>query len=69
MELISYWQRTVAPYVRARFAGNERGAAVVEYALLVALIAVVAIAALNFLGTSTSDKFSQVGSKVAVAGS
>ena len=35
-----------------------------EYALLVALIAVVCIVAITFLGTSASDKFSTVGSAV-----
>lgn len=39
---------------------DERGASLVEYALLVALIAVVCIAAISLLGTSASDKFSTV---------
>ena len=64
MDIVSYWQRFVAPYIRARFSNNERGAALVEYALLVALIAVVCIAAITILGNSTSNKFSQVGSKL-----
>jgi len=42
-------------------AKTERGASLVEYALLVALIAVVCIAAVTFIGTSANDKFSQVG--------
>jgi Flp pilus assembly pilin Flp len=33
---------------------EERGASLVEYALLLALIAVVAIGALTFLGSSTN---------------
>jgi Flp pilus assembly pilin Flp len=37
----------------------------VEYALLVALIAVVCIVAVTFLGSSAKDKFSRVGSAVA----
>jgi Flp pilus assembly pilin Flp len=37
----------------------------VEYALLVALIAVVCIVAVTFLGKSASSKFSSVGSAVA----
>lgn len=57
--------RYVAARMTARFAHNERGAALVEYALLVALIAVVCIAAITFIGQSTSNKFSQVGSKLA----
>jgi len=47
-----------------RTENNEEGASLVEYALLVALIAVVAITAITFLGTSVSEKFSQIGSGV-----
>jgi pilus assembly protein Flp/PilA len=43
---------------------EDRGATAVEYALMVALIAVVVILAVTFLGESASDKFSQVGSAV-----
>jgi pilus assembly protein Flp/PilA len=43
---------------------NERGAALVEYALLVALIAVVCIGAVTFLGNSADTKFSSVGSQL-----
>lgn len=41
---------------------NERGASLVEYGLLVALIAVVALVAVQFLGNRVSEKFSSVGS-------
>jgi len=41
---------------------TDRGASLVEYALLVALIAVVCILAVTFLGTKASSKFSSVGS-------
>ncbi len=44
-----------------RFMKDEEGASMVEYALLVALIAVVVIAAALFLGTEINDKFSEVG--------
>ena len=44
---------------------SERGASLVEYALLVALIAVVCIVAVQFLGGSARDKFSEVGSAIA----
>ena len=44
---------------------TDRGAALVEYALLVALIAVVCIVAVRFLGNSASDKLSSVGSAIA----
>jgi pilus assembly protein Flp/PilA len=43
---------------------DERGASLVEYVLLVALIAVVCIIAISFLGTSASQQFSNVGSEI-----
>jgi len=43
---------------------SERGASLVEYALLVALIAVVCIAAVTTLGKNASSKFSSVGSSI-----
>jgi pilus assembly protein Flp/PilA len=49
--------------LRAR-AAEDGGATAVEYALMVALIAVVIIAAVAFLGTSASDKFQCVGDSV-----
>ena len=67
MDLIGFWQQMLAPWARARFAKNERGAALVEYALLLALIAVVCIVALQFLGGQAADKFSTVGNSIAGA--
>ena len=64
MDLIRYWQDNCAPYLRAKFGNSERGASLVEYALLVALIAVICIVAIAFLGQSASSKFSSVGSAV-----
>jgi len=64
MDLIRYWQEHCAPYLRAKFGDSERGASLVEYALLVALIAVICIVAIAFLGKSASSKFSSVGSAV-----
>ena len=49
--------------VRSR-ALEERGATAVEYALMVALIAIVIVAAVAFLGHAVSNKFSTVGSGV-----
>ena len=43
---------------------TDRGASLVEYALLVALIAVVCIAAVSLLGKNASSKFSSVASAV-----
>ena len=44
---------------------SERGASLVEYALLVALIAVVCIVAIGFLGESASEQFDSVGNSIA----
>ena len=43
---------------------EEHGATAVEYALMVALIAVVIIAAVTLIGNSASTKFSEVGSAI-----
>ncbi len=55
----------LASYIRALAARSERGASLVEYALLVALIAVVCIVAVTFLGKSAASKFDNVGSSIA----
>lgn len=44
---------------------KEKGASLVEYALLVALIAVVAIAGVRALGTSISAQYSGLSSSLA----
>ncbi len=41
---------------------DERGASMVEYALLVALIFLVCVTALTVLGETTSEKFSEMDS-------
>lgn len=64
MDLVSYWQQFCAPYLRARFGRDERGASLVEYALLVALIAVVCIVAVTILGQNANSKFNSVGSAI-----
>lgn len=64
MSIIDFWQYC-ATHVRARLGADDRGASLVEYALLVALIAVICIVAIAFLGQSASTKFSSVGSSVA----
>jgi len=53
-----------AAWLRARFGDSERGASLVEYALLVALIAVVCIAAITLLGGNAKQKFSTVGNSI-----
>jgi pilus assembly protein Flp/PilA len=53
----------LATWLRARF-DDEKGASLVEYALLVALIAVVCIAAVTLLGKNASSKFDSVGQSI-----
>ncbi len=58
----------IVRYLQARFTKTERGAALVEYALLLALIAVVCIVALTQLGNDASAKFDNVGQSISKAG-
>lgn len=44
-------------WVRAKFGQDERGASLVEYALLLALIAVVCIVAVTTLGSGLRDNY------------
>jgi pilus assembly protein Flp/PilA len=53
----------LATWLRTRF-NDERGASLVEYALLVALIAVVCIAAITLLGGNASSKFDSVATSI-----
>ena len=61
LEMLQY--EIVASWLKARFQ-SERGASLVEYALLVALIAVVCIGAVTFLGNEAADGFSTVGNSI-----
>ena len=56
----------VSAWLQAR-TKTDRGASLVEYALLVALIAVVCIVAITFIGNSADEQFSSVGSSIAGA--
>ena len=50
------------PFDKARkFFTDEEGAALAEYGILVAFIAIVAITAVTFFGSKVSAKFSQLG--------
>jgi Flp pilus assembly pilin Flp len=62
--------RVTALYVavRNRFRLSDDGAGLVEYALLVSLIALVCILAIAFLGDNTSTRYSNFGSHMDVAG-
>jgi Flp pilus assembly pilin Flp len=51
-----------------RFRRGDDGASLVEYALLVSLIALVCILAVAFLGDKTSTRYSGFGSAVDAAG-
>ena len=57
MELISmYWaycQASIRTHIK-----DERGASLVEYALLLALIAVICIGAITLIGTNANKKLS-----------
>jgi Flp pilus assembly pilin Flp len=64
VSLALYCRRQVVPYLRARYISGEDGAALVEYALLVAFIAIICIAAVAFLGNSLANKFSSAGSGI-----
>ena len=44
--------------------GKERGATMVEYAVMVALIALAIIAAVRLLGTALSNQFVAAGSQI-----
>lgn len=58
-------------WVRIRHASlptkDARGASLVEYALLVALIAIVCLTAVFFLGNETSKEFKSVGDSISAA--
>jgi len=51
-------------WLQSRFTKDERGANLVEYILLVALIAVTVIAAVIFLRTQVNGMFNDAGSKL-----
>jgi pilus assembly protein Flp/PilA len=53
----------LATWLRARF-DSERGASLVEYALLVALIAVICIVAVSVLGQGASTTFQSAGNEL-----
>lgn len=54
----------LATYLRAKFGESERGASLVEYALLVALIAVICIVGITLIGSNANSTFNEVGSKL-----
>jgi pilus assembly protein Flp/PilA len=50
-----------------RFGNDEQGAALVEYGILVGLIAVICIAAVTIVGTQVSAAFSNIASSLTAA--
>ena len=66
MELVAYY-RHLASYIGRRVVRRERAAAIVEYLLLLALIAIVCMIALALLGNATHDKYQNVANSVTAA--
>jgi pilus assembly protein Flp/PilA len=62
MDLMVVWQG-LRTFIRAR-ARSERGASLVEYALLVALVGVACTIAVAFVGTSASSTISGAGNSI-----
>ena len=56
-------------WLQAKFGNDEDGASMVEYILLVALIALAVIAAVVFLKNQVKAKFNQAGSTLSSSGS
>jgi pilus assembly protein Flp/PilA len=54
-----------ATWLRARFGDADRGSSLVEYALLVDLIAVVCVMAVQTLGERSKSSFERTGSELA----
>lgn len=61
--MLAWLDIVVLSRLRAPF-DREDGASLVEYALLVALIAIVCIAAITILGQNASSKFSNMASNL-----
>jgi pilus assembly protein Flp/PilA len=55
---------TAVAAVKKFLTGKEEGAALVEYGLLVGLIAVIAVAAIATLGTTIGGYFTSINSKL-----
>ncbi len=55
-------------WLRARVGRDERGANLVEYLLLLSLIAIAVIGAVIFLGSQISPVFNHAGSTLSTAG-
>ena len=61
MKRIMIWPMLLVVWAQRRFTGKDDvGASLVEYALLLALIAVVAIGAIAFLGGAVNNQLNHV---------
>ena len=58
-------EATLRTFLADRFTRSESGASLVEYALLLALIAVVAIGALIFLGKGVNNTLNNIANNLA----
>lgn len=63
MELFNWYRAHCATAVRVRI-NDERGASLVEYALLLVLIGIFCIVAITLLGDTTNTKLSSSGSRL-----
>ena len=62
MKRIMIWPMLLVDWAQRKFTGKDDvGASLVEYALLLALIAVVAIGAIAFLGGAVNNQLHHVG--------
>jgi Flp pilus assembly pilin Flp len=66
MDATSYISRRILTLVQSRNRSDD-GAAFVEYALLIGLIALVALVAVTFFGNALDDKYDYIGSGIADA--
>jgi pilus assembly protein Flp/PilA len=57
--MLALWNKVVS------WVQDEKGASMVEYALLVVLIAIVALVAVQLAGNEVSSTFSEIGSGLA----
>ena len=64
VNIVSFVMRVIDPIRATWNRRDEVGASLVEYALLLALIAVVALVALHFLGGSVANTLNNVGSSI-----
>jgi pilus assembly protein Flp/PilA len=61
---MNYTATKMIAKLQALWATRERGATAVEYALMVALIAIAVVAAVTFLGNKIGNSFNNTGNKL-----